>query len=67
MAVEALPNKNQDQEDTKKRRSAYVGPTRARDELFITYTKRNDIIDKLHDAPTSLISPWTWPDDFKKD
>jgi superfamily I DNA/RNA helicase len=67
MAVEALPNKNQDPEDTKKRRSAYVGPTRARDELFITYTKRNDIIDKLHDAPTSLISPWTWPDDFKKD
>lgn len=66
MAVEALPEKEDGPEAIVQRRGAYVGPTRARDELFITYTRRNDIIDKLHDAPTSLISPWTWPDDFKE-
>ena len=65
MAVESLPAKDDRPDAVVQRRGAYVGPTRARDELFITYTRRNDIIDKLHDAPENLISPWTWPDDFK--
>jgi superfamily I DNA/RNA helicase len=65
MAVEALPGKDGNADSTIHRRSAYVGPTRARDELFITYTRRNDIIDKLHNAPPELVNAWTWPDDFE--
>jgi hypothetical protein len=65
MAVEVLPESDGNAASTIQRRGAYVGPTRARDELFITYTKRNDIIDKLHDGPTDLVNTWTWPDDFE--
>jgi hypothetical protein len=65
MAMEALPLKDGNPAATIQRRGAYVGPTRARDELFITYTRRNDIIDKLHDGPSDLVNAWTWPDDFE--
>ena len=44
-------------------RLCLVGPTRARDMLFISYTKNSVFLERLRssDAP---IRAWTWPDDY---
>lgn len=44
-------------------RLCLVGPTRARDLLFISYTKNSVFLERLRssDAP---FRAWTWPDDY---
>jgi len=48
-----------------KSRVAYVGPTRARDQLIITFTKPTTMIRRLRNAPQALIRHWEFPDDFQ--
>jgi hypothetical protein len=47
-------------------RLCLVGPTRARDLLFISYTKNSVFLERLRssDAP---FRAWTWPDDYGVD
>lgn len=65
LAVESLPESKSNEDDLSRRRIAYVGPTRAKDELFITYTKQNRFIKVMHSMPKEFVQPWTWPDDYE--
>jgi superfamily I DNA/RNA helicase len=46
-------------------RVGYVGMTRARDLLTVTYTRPNGIIEKLRTS--NDVEQWTWPDDYELD
>lgn len=47
-------------------RLCLVGPTRARDLLYITYTKSNRYIDQLVGSAAPH-RPWVWPEDYGVD
>ncbi|MCW3842859.1 AAA family ATPase [Micromonospora yasonensis] len=66
--LEALPYASEDavaadQEAARRARVGYVGMTRARDQLLITYTRDNPYLDALRNNPDVRI--WTWPDDYE--
>jgi hypothetical protein len=54
------------EERGRRERLCLVGPTRARDLLYITYTKRNRYIDQLVGS-TAPHRAWVWPDDYGVD
>ncbi|MFI6500292.1 3'-5' exonuclease [Nonomuraea typhae] len=62
--LEALPAADDDAADAvRRRRAGFVGTTRARDQLMITYTSDNVYLDRLrHNA---AVRTWTWPDDYE--
>lgn len=45
-------------------RTGYVGATRAKDRLIITYSKDNPYLRRLRGVPDHLLRQWVWPDDF---
>ena len=65
LAIESLPESKNNEDELSRRRIAYVGPTRAKDELFITYTKQNRFLKVMHSMPKEFVQPWTWPDDYE--
>lgn len=45
-------------------RAVFVGATRAKDLLLITFTKRNSYIDAIESNGESMIPVWLWPDQY---
>ncbi|GAA1826630.1 3'-5' exonuclease [Microlunatus capsulatus] len=45
-------------------RCGYVGSTRAKDQLVLTYSRENVYLDRIRSLPDSLVQPWVWPDDY---
>lgn len=64
MGLEALP-KLTDQPGRKQHcRLGFVGPTRARDLLMMTYTRPNEFIRNLRDCTADTYRAWNYPDDY---
>ncbi|QJY49852.1 3'-5' exonuclease [Pseudonocardia broussonetiae] len=62
--LEAVPDGRGDAEAARKARVGYVGVTRARDQLLITYTRTNPHVANLLDLGDD-VRRWTWPDDYE--
>jgi superfamily I DNA/RNA helicase len=45
-------------------RSGYVGFTRAKDQLVVTYTRDNTYLERVRSLPTGTLRTWVWPDDY---
>ena len=45
-------------------RAGYVGSTRAKDQLVLTYSKENVYLDRIRALPGELVQQWVWPDDY---
>ena len=52
-----------DEESVKVGRGGFVGATRAKDQLLITYTKHNSYLDILS-ADETYVRRWLWPDQY---
>lgn len=46
------------------RRSGFVGFTRAKDQLVVTYTRDNTYLERIRSMPPETLRPWVWPDDY---
>lgn len=63
--LEALPDsQSEDEDDQRRARVAFVGMTRAQDQLLITYTRPNPFVERLEVAGEA-VRRWTWPDDYE--
>jgi superfamily I DNA/RNA helicase len=60
--LEALP-RPEDDDKARRGRVGFVGMTRARDQLILTYTRDNVYLDRLRRCPQ--VRTWTWPDDYE--
>ncbi|WP_148571873.1 3'-5' exonuclease [Nocardioides caldifontis] len=45
-------------------RCGYVGSTRAKDQLVLTYSRDNVYLDRIRSLPDELVQQWVWPDDY---
>jgi len=63
---EAGIDSEEKEERCRSERLCLVGPTRAKDLLYITYTKSNRYIDQLVGSAAPH-RPWVWPDDYGVD
>ncbi len=62
--LEALPDPaGPDTEAARRGRVGFVGMTRARDQLLVTYTRGNPYLDRLRGCDD--VRTWTWPDDYE--
>lgn len=62
--LEALPEPESDRPpELRRARVGYVGMTRARDQLLITYTRASPALERLR-ANKDDVRLWTWPDDY---
>jgi superfamily I DNA/RNA helicase len=64
VGLELLPDPDGSPEAERQGRTGYVGATRARDQLVITYSKPNSYLDRLRSAPEELLRRWMWPEDY---
>ncbi|MFC7432024.1 MULTISPECIES: 3'-5' exonuclease [unclassified Agrococcus] len=64
VGLEHLPPPDDAPETTREARTGFVGATRARDRLVITYSKSNPYLERVRALPAASIQPWIWPDDF---
>lgn len=64
VGLEHLPDPDGTPENDRQGRTGYVGSTRARDQLVLTYSKDNLYLDRVRALPDSLIRRWVWPDDY---
>ncbi|MBU2663381.1 ATP-binding domain-containing protein [Actinoplanes bogorensis] len=62
VGLEGLPRPDT-AENARWGRVGYVGATRARDQLVITYSKDGHYLDRLRALPNHT-RRWTWPDDY---
>lgn len=46
-------------------RTGYVGATRAKDQLVITYSKDNPYLKRVRGVSKELLRQWVWPDDYQ--
>lgn len=46
-------------------RTGYVGATRAKDQLVITYSKDNPYLQRIRRVSNDLLRQWVWPDDYQ--
>jgi UvrD-like helicase family protein/AAA domain-containing protein len=65
LGLETLPA-GAEEEAGRRRRVGFVGATRAKDQLLITYTKSTALVDQLV-ALDADVRCWTWPDDYQRD
>ncbi|MEU8009107.1 3'-5' exonuclease [Micromonospora parva] len=63
VGLEGLPAPDGTIETARWGRVGYVGATRARDQLLITYSKDSYYLDRLRSLEGD-IRRWTWPDDY---
>lgn len=64
-ALEALPNIDPGDPTTRSRaRVGFVGGTRAKDQLLITYTRDNAFLEKLS-TDDDDVRRWVWPDSYE--
>lgn len=64
MGLEALPKLTNQPGRAQHCRLGFVGPTRARDLLMMTYTRPNDFLKNLRDCTTDTFRAWNYPDDY---
>jgi superfamily I DNA/RNA helicase len=64
VGLEHLPNPDGTIEAERQGRSAYVGATRARDQLIMTYSKDNLYLERIRSLPETVLRRWVWPDDY---
>lgn len=64
MGLEALPKLTDQPGRAQHCRLGFVGPTRARDLLMITYTRANEFLRNLRDCTTDTLRAWNYPDDY---
>jgi UvrD-like helicase C-terminal domain/AAA domain len=63
--LEALPDPDpEDVEATRRGRVGFVGATRAKDRLIVTYSKDNQYLGRLG-ALSKDVRRWVWPDDYE--
>jgi superfamily I DNA/RNA helicase len=65
MALEALPKMTDDPERGRRCRVGFVGPTRARDQLIITYTRPNEFLRNIRECSERVLRGWNFPDDYE--
>jgi len=63
LGLEALPA-SEDPEAQQRQRVGFVGTTRAKDQLLISYTRQNAYLERLI-ALGDDIRRWNWPDDYE--
>jgi hypothetical protein len=61
--LEALPSPVGDDEAARRASVGFVGMTRARDQLIVTYTRDNPYLEWLRHCPD--VRTWLWPDDYE--
>lgn len=66
VGLEQLPDPDGTPEGQRQGRTGYVGATRARDQLVITYSKPNAYLDRLKSAPEEVLRRWIWPEDYSE-
>jgi hypothetical protein len=63
--LEVLPAADPDDGETVRRgRVGFVGTTRAKDQLLVTYTRDNVYLERLRASPAN-VRRWVWPDDYE--
>ncbi|NDO88498.1 3'-5' exonuclease [Cellulosimicrobium composti] len=63
VGLENLPDGSSD-EDVQQGRTGYVGMTRAKDRLVITYSRDNAYLERIRHVDMETLNRWMWPDDF---
>jgi superfamily I DNA/RNA helicase len=61
--LEALPSPTEGPEAAQRASVGFVGMTRARDQLLVTYTRDNPYLERLRRCPSVNFS--VWPDDYE--
>jgi superfamily I DNA/RNA helicase len=64
IGLEDLPNPDGTPKGERQGRCGYVGATRARDQLVLTYTKDNVYLERIRAIPEDTLRRWVWPDDY---
>ena len=64
VGLEQLPDPNGTADTDRHGRTGYVGATRARDQLVLTYTKDNAYLERIRALPEDTLRRWVWPDDY---
>ncbi|MEZ0447369.1 3'-5' exonuclease [Cellulomonas sp. ICMP 17802] len=67
VGLENLPEGEQSEEAERQGRAGYVGMTRARDQLIVTYSKDNAYLERIRGLPVETLRRWVWPDDFPEE
>ncbi|MDN4489696.1 3'-5' exonuclease [Demequina sp. SYSU T00068] len=63
VGLESLPDGSSD-DDVQQGRTGYVGMTRAKDRLVITYSRDNAYLERIRHVGEDTLKRWMWPDDF---
>lgn len=64
VGMEHLADPDGTERSEREGRAGYVGSTRAKDQLVLTYSKENVYLDRIRDLPAELVEQWVWPDDY---
>lgn len=64
VGLENLPNPDGTSDADRQGRTGYVGATRARDQLVLTYSKDNVYLERIRSMPPESLRRWVWPDDY---
>lgn len=69
LGVDNLPyaKSQSDEEIEAQHHLAYVGATRAKDQLFIMYSKSGELIMNLNDCDVGTLQTWVFPSDYPAD
>jgi superfamily I DNA/RNA helicase len=62
--LELLPDPDGSEENERVGRIGYVGASRARDQLVITYSRENEYLMRIRQLPEATLRRWVWPDDY---
>jgi hypothetical protein len=64
LGLEHLPAPDGDPDNDRQGRTGYVGLTRARDQLVLTYSKDNIYLERIRSLADTTLRRWVWPDDY---
>jgi superfamily I DNA/RNA helicase len=64
LGLEQLPDPDGTAEVDRQGRTGYVGVTRARDQLVLSYSKDNAYLERVRALPETTLRRWVWPDDY---
>ena len=64
VGLEQLPDPDGTNDVDRQGRTGYVGATRARDQLVLSYTKDNAYLERIRALPDTTLRRWVWPDDY---
>lgn len=67
VGMEHLANPDGSDRANREGRSGYVGATRAKDQLVLTYSRENVYLDRIRALPDKLVHQWVWPDDYPEE